>query len=77
MIDLLILIEKELKMNHKIIGLLFLIYIAISSLSLNTACQAGSPDLAQLLSYHADKPFNQKVVDTQEKQDIIIRKHRI
>jgi cephalosporin-C deacetylase-like acetyl esterase len=60
-------------MNHKIIGLLFLIYVGISSLSMNTACQAGPPDLAQLLSYHADVPFNQKVVDTQEKQDAMIR----
>lgn len=60
-------------MNHQIIGFLFLVYVAILSLGLNTACQAGPPDLAQLLSYQANVPFNQKVVGTQEKQDAIIQ----
>jgi dienelactone hydrolase len=60
-------------MNYKLIGWLFLICVCISSLSMKSACQAGPPDLAQLLSYHAEKPVNLSVVGTQEKSDVIIR----
>ncbi len=60
-------------MNYKVIGIIFLVNLLISGLYQKFTCQAGSLDLAQLLTYQAEKPFNLSVTSAEEKQGVIIR----